>query len=164
MKLPPYTPSEPLRTAGLDYWQANGLRWAEFVYVIRAEDDPPIKVGIARDVPRRLAGLQTGNPRQLELLFVFPGTVELERSLHKSLAPDRLTGEWFAGPTVDRWLEAAPFFIDWLVTTFEASRGAKLLPDFRQFPGWDWQWKTRKTSASPVAVRFVDPSTLAPIA
>lgn len=59
------------------------------------------KIGVADDPMKRLRELQTGNPRQLTLVFYvrLPGVhaYELERSAHARLGSDmRAVGEWFS--------------------------------------------------------------------
>jgi len=67
-----------------------------YVYFIADGEDGPIKIGYTKANPNlRLAQLQTGNPRKLELLFVMDGDRQWERSLHDNLADYRLAGEWF---------------------------------------------------------------------
>jgi hypothetical protein len=65
------------------------------VYFIQAEDGGPIKIGVATDVDKRLAGLQTSHHRTLVVRRVLEGSVELERELHERFASARLVGEWF---------------------------------------------------------------------
>jgi hypothetical protein len=43
----------------------------------------------------RLAGLQTGNPRQLHMIASRPGTEEDERRLHARYIDHNVLGEWF---------------------------------------------------------------------
>ena len=75
---------------------AGGGRRPTDVYFVQSGESGPIKIGVAVDVAARIAVLQTATPTPLELLGVVPrGGRELERLLHKELAEDRLTGEWF---------------------------------------------------------------------
>jgi hypothetical protein len=69
-------------------------RIPEWLYFIEAETGQ-IKIGIARDVDVRLAGLRTMSPVGLKLLVVVPGGHALERSYHVRFAAHRLHGEWF---------------------------------------------------------------------
>jgi hypothetical protein len=65
------------------------------LYFIQADGTPPfIKIGVSRNVRRRITDLQLGCPYRLRLLkrSFFPG---MERALHKRFADDRETGEWF---------------------------------------------------------------------
>jgi hypothetical protein len=68
------------------------------VYIIGGENFP-IKIGIAKDATRRLAGIQTGCPHRLEIfahLEVAPGRAfDVERECHKRLDGCRMNGEWF---------------------------------------------------------------------
>lgn len=83
---------------------ATALRWAEklkqerqtgFVYVIQAGDF--IKIGVARDVRRRLALLQVGCPFNIELIAAIPcdEPYKAEAFLHDRLKPYHTRGEWF---------------------------------------------------------------------
>lgn len=55
-----------------------------------------IKIGYTEDITRRLAQLQTGNSRKLEVLSVIPsGTKKTERAIHRNWRMDRVRGEWF---------------------------------------------------------------------
>src|SRR5690348_7786681 len=65
-----------------------------WVYFIQTEDGP-IKIGIANDPLKRLAELQTSHHAPLKLLGVSPGTLIVERKIHKQLDAHRLQGEWF---------------------------------------------------------------------
>lgn len=65
------------------------------LYVIRAGDDGPVKIGIATDVKRRIAGFQTSQPERLHLLHMFEGGRDEERALHARFKAHRIKGEWF---------------------------------------------------------------------
>jgi len=116
--------------AQLGYWVGKSSA-KSFVYVIQAEGDTPIKVGYANHIPNRLAGLQTGNPRPLELLHVLVGGRPLERDLHDLLGFDeRLMGEWFDGPRVPEFLEVVEMLAREMVLRHKNS---KQLPSHRDF-------------------------------
>lgn len=76
-----------------------------YVYVVqehKASATAPIKIGVARNVGRRVESLQTCNPRELKIRAVFgpmsrANAYGLESHLHKSLCAFRLRGEWFSG-------------------------------------------------------------------
>lgn len=81
-----------------------------FVYVI--SDGTAVKVGRSDDPKRRLKGLQTGNPRSLEIVHVVEFSTELEsaryeKHLHTVFASRKAHGEWFAiePDLVKGWLE-----------------------------------------------------------
>lgn len=65
------------------------------VYLIRAGDSGPVKIGHARSVASRLAGFQTGNHEKLTLLRTWPGAQPEEARLHRHFADLRTVGEWF---------------------------------------------------------------------
>lgn len=54
------------------------------------------KIGYSVNPKKRVAELQTGNPRTLVLLYMMPGTEEDERQLHAKYASDNVLQEWFA--------------------------------------------------------------------
>lgn len=63
-------------------------------YLIAAEGSPLVKIGHTNVSPeKRLAGLQTGQPMLLTLLWSQPG--DYERELHKRFSKHRVRGEWF---------------------------------------------------------------------
>jgi hypothetical protein len=66
------------------------------LYVIRETESDLVKIGIAVRPEQRMAHLQIGNPRELELVDWAPATEALERFFHKELAEHRRRGEWFA--------------------------------------------------------------------
>lgn len=69
-----------------------------FVYFVQAGTGGPIKIGYAKDVAKRVAGLQVGCPWPLILL----GTIEhedarrVEGSILGALRTYRISGEWIA--------------------------------------------------------------------
>jgi hypothetical protein len=66
------------------------------IYLISAGEH--VKIGVAKDVKKRLAGLQTGNPVQLEVLTSYAPKVDpylLEKLLHEHFKDIRMSGEWF---------------------------------------------------------------------
>ena len=66
------------------------------VYFVQALDGGPIKVGVAKDVQRRIKELQCACPVPLRLLgIVEKGGLRKERELHQRFAASRLHGEWF---------------------------------------------------------------------
>jgi hypothetical protein len=75
------------------------------LYAISRPDTGEIKVGIAGDTLKRLAGLQTGSAVELVLLMDIPGGRTSERSAHHALAAFRIRGEWFRDcPELRQWI------------------------------------------------------------
>ncbi len=70
---------------------------AGYIYVIQANPGSPVKIGFTTldDVGERLRSLQTGNPHVLHVVAKIKGTFADEKSLHRAIAAERLTGEWF---------------------------------------------------------------------
>jgi hypothetical protein len=69
------------------------------VYFIAATqgDDVRVKIGFTRGEPAdRLRSLQCGSPLPLGIYTAFEGDKATERLFHKTFAPLRLHGEWFA--------------------------------------------------------------------
>lgn len=65
-----------------------------WIYFIR-EADGPVKIGVAKNPRERIATLQCGNPRPLEIVGVWRGYHFEERQLHERFEHLRLAGEWF---------------------------------------------------------------------
>ncbi len=73
---------------------------AHFVYFLLNENSHAIKIGLAKDLAKRMKALQTSSPANLRLLksVQVEGGKEaqkLEQSLHKQFSEIRLAGEWF---------------------------------------------------------------------
>ena len=70
-----------------------------FLYLIGANENPPVKIGIANKPPKRLKGIQTGNPNHLiihyKLSIPYENCQHFERIVHYQLKRYRLKGEWF---------------------------------------------------------------------
>jgi T5orf172 domain len=66
------------------------------VYIIRAGNDGPVKIGCAKNINLRINTLQTSHYEKLELIRSLPGNAATERWLHKLFANLRMIGEWFA--------------------------------------------------------------------
>ena len=70
-----------------------------FVYVMGCADAECIKIGIAKDVGRRLALLQSGNPLEIKAVysrgFDDKRASQVERSAHRHFKSKRIRGEWF---------------------------------------------------------------------
>lgn len=91
-----------------------------FVYLIATTggEVPHGKIGFTRGDPRlRLAAIQTGNHRHLQLWTFFPACRETERQLHRHFAANRASGEWFRFPP-----EEATSFKDRMVEIIEGGR------------------------------------------
>lgn len=76
------------------------LERKQYLYILGASRDGPVKVGIACDPRARRRELQTGHPEKLEVFWIYPCPVgwHYERIIHRILASKRLSGEWYAVP------------------------------------------------------------------
>ena len=65
------------------------------VYIVQSEEY--IKVGVAKDVKKRIQGIQTGNQYKLKLIGTKESLndYELESRIHTFLSNYRVIGEWF---------------------------------------------------------------------
>lgn len=56
-----------------------------------------VKIGYSTDVSRRLREMQTANPEPIELVGSIPGTLTLEKTIHRKLRAYRCGGgsEWY---------------------------------------------------------------------
>lgn len=66
-----------------------------FVYCIGETRGSYVKIGYSTNPQARVAELQTGNPRQLWLMGVKPGTAEDEAALHQKYIKQNVLQEWF---------------------------------------------------------------------
>lgn len=80
----------PLKNIGSETDVSQG-----FVYLMRCGWHH--KIGKTKNVRRRLAQIQTGNPYKVELIHSIPcdDMAEVESALHKHFAQWRTNGEWF---------------------------------------------------------------------
>lgn len=75
-----------------------------FVYFIRADSGGPIKIGGSRNPMRRLAGMASASPKDLQILAT--SNCFDEWKLHAFYARERLRGEWFeASPRLLAFIE-----------------------------------------------------------
>lgn len=75
------------------------------VYFVK--DGEHIKIGMTKDIGKRIATMRTDNPREFELLAVFPGSREMEKALHATFAFCRIRNEWFFdNPNIYAFIEA----------------------------------------------------------
>jgi hypothetical protein len=70
------------------------------LYIAQIVNTPLIKIGISREVKKRVAQLQTSHPSALRVLRIVSGgdARALEQRLHQRYADYRQEGEWFALP------------------------------------------------------------------
>jgi hypothetical protein len=55
-----------------------------------------VKIGITKDLRKRISNLQTGSEGQLVIHAIEPGSRKKELEIHKKFESDRRQGEWFA--------------------------------------------------------------------
>lgn len=68
-------------------------RW---VYAVSSEaDQKAIKIGVARDIYKRVRSLQIGSASPIVLRWSARGGYPLERHLHETFDKKRISGEWF---------------------------------------------------------------------
>ncbi|MEO6381961.1 MAG: GIY-YIG nuclease family protein [Nitrobacter sp.] len=89
------------------------------IYVIAA-GRRHVKIGISKDVEKRLRGIQTGCPYSVRLVKAWNTTRarEIERKAHQILARYRWAGEWFDLPT-----QAAVLAVELLVQAHPCRSG-----------------------------------------
>ena len=71
-----------------------------FIYFVLNADSNAIKIGMAKDLDKRLKSLQTSSPTKLQLLKAVQlagvkEAADIETLLHRRFFHLRLTGEWF---------------------------------------------------------------------
>lgn len=140
------------------FWRWQRPRPENYVYVVKAEGDSPVKVGKGDKDLSRLSAVQTGNPRRLKLLYLLVGELRLENHLHRRLGGEsRLVGEWFDGPQVPEFLT----FVEDLANRMKAAQAETpgTLPHWAHFiDDWD-HYRVSRTARSSVPIRksFVEP-------
>jgi hypothetical protein len=68
------------------------------LYIIQSEFSGAIKIGVSKNVNKRLAQMQTGSPYKLKVILVLEGKSFLETDLHRRLRRFKTTTknkEWF---------------------------------------------------------------------
>ena len=101
-----------------------------YVYLIRCGTRGPIKIGVSKNVKKRLEALQCGNYNKLKIIAEIPCADErdayiLGSKLHSKFYDHRIRGEWFAADIQlssirDIELEDEEFFEDELTKEYEA--------------------------------------------
>ena len=66
------------------------------VYIVRAGEHGPVKIGYADDVASRLVKMQSDNHERLTVLRIFVGNQAEEKRLHLRFRHLHLHGEWHA--------------------------------------------------------------------
>ncbi len=96
----PVSPAEePIRVILRRQRVAKTWRGPRIIYFIRYGTNGPIKIGIARDLMKRLDTLQSGAPEILRILHFVEGFITDERRLHERFAHLHCRGEWFEPAT-----------------------------------------------------------------
>jgi hypothetical protein len=98
---------------------------AEYVYVVKAGG--LIKIGITKNVDKRIKQLQTANPNKLVLCYIresLPGMARSDEAyLHKYFEKIRSNGEWFLiGPDMDGIFQSQNFELVNLISETKEER------------------------------------------
>ena len=78
-----------------------GLTGTGYIYLVQAGYTGPIKIGLAKNVNKRMAELQVGNHMDLKLIAAigpFNRSIaeQIEKQLHKKFKHKHVRGEWFS--------------------------------------------------------------------
>ncbi len=65
------------------------------IYIVRAGESGPVKVGRAKDVTARMIEIQVCNPEPVALIATFAAPESVEQRLHAALKEHHVRGEWF---------------------------------------------------------------------
>lgn len=87
---------------------------SDSVYLMRAGEF--YKIGVSVNPKKRRKQMQTGCPRNIEIVYAFPDSdaYRLEGALHELYEDNRTSGEWFIGICEDeftRAVEAYPCYL-----------------------------------------------------
>lgn len=85
--------SQTLMLANQQFFEERAQRLR--VYFIQMGEGGPIKVGVAGNVNKRRAAIQTHCPYHCTVLASFKGGFKEETEVHRVFADLRLNGEWF---------------------------------------------------------------------
>ncbi len=66
------------------------------VYMIRAGESGPVKIGFSDCIEHRLVKMQADNHEKLIVIRIFDGDLAVEATLHEQFSDLRLRGEWFS--------------------------------------------------------------------
>lgn len=97
------------------------------MFCIFISDGEHTKIGIAKNINKRLNALQVGNPKKLRIISFVPCVTEtsarkIEKFLHKSFDCCRLEGEWFKLPAfafTRAHLDFVVDYDDWRLAQYE---------------------------------------------
>ena len=89
---------------------------SSFVYIVKNMDTNNIKIGVSKDVYKRLETFRTGNDCQLELVYksiICSNTFDLESKVHEEFKDFHVRGEWFrvSESKVIEYLEKARYIL-----------------------------------------------------
>lgn len=93
-----------IRSVHPESWpdEASAARYhAWHIYVLQEDEFGPIKVGLARNAFWRCMDLQVGNPRRLNLRFIWTVDdrlhgLKIESEILQNFVRRRLSGEWLS--------------------------------------------------------------------
>lgn len=113
-----------------------------FVYFI--SDGEYTKIGIAKNMTKRLSALQIGNPKKLKIISFVPcssefGARKIETFMHERLNCCRTIGEWFKLPGsafINKYLNFVVDYNDWEMrfTNAECRRNYKAKYCYGKYP------------------------------
>ena len=87
-----------------------------FIYVI-GTDTGYQKIGISKDVNKRLSALQTGNPNKLKIHYSEEVQDDraylIEQQIHKEIKLHNISGEWFDITPIEAMQEVQHGVIRW---------------------------------------------------
>lgn len=68
-----------------------------YLYIIKIKHDNLYKIGISANVEKRLCGIETCNPYDLEIIYSkeFKEANKIEKGLHNLYIKDRVRREWY---------------------------------------------------------------------
>ena len=129
------------------------------VYVIGPYGGP-YKIGIASDVNKRLAALQTASPVMLQLIvkkdFADRGAARAgEKAFHDALGDHRMTGEWFSAD-IDKIKDLIAADEEYEVTDHDAETKQWFRGNMRQLSEF-----ARSNLAKFYGLNTIDPDVLA---
>lgn len=67
------------------------------IYLLKCENEAYYKIGITKDIEKRINTLQTGNPEKIKIISTYdsPLANKIEKTLHNIYSHLKMNGEWF---------------------------------------------------------------------
>lgn len=115
-----------------------------WIYFIEGEITKRIKIGFSVDPDKRLKELSTGSAEELSLLAAYPGTIAIEKDIHRQLESSRIKGEWFDNTLDVKEIMGFLYWESQVRICWNNHQGSGLLEIMRRRQNWENRFKLRR--------------------